>query len=346
MINAFYLIFIISSVFAFFDFFYSEKVKNISYWFSVFVITIIFSARDYSIGAGGDTEAYVEAYKQIGNLDFYQMMQFGWEPGYVVLNKLIYILFNGDDRCFVILMSILIILPIAKYIKQISPLPNFCLLFFIASGGFIHVGLFRQMLAFSIILYGFKYLKSESCGYSNLIKFAAIICMASLFHLTALLFSFVYFIKPKVTVNALFMSFLVSLLVYLFGASIYDFLIKLSRINYAMITDGGLNKSIFLYCVAVLALVFCKKAINDNYKVDASLFMTVVALQPFCLVFGLASRVLIYFELSIVIVMSVLLNAFLGKGNRAEFVMCVNLLVIYLAYQMFIYSKYQQYMIF
>lgn len=346
MLDAFDLIFGIIAFFLFFEYFICKKMRNMAYWFSVFLIIIIYSMRDYSIGAGGDTEVYVEAYREIGSLDFEQMMQFGWEPGYVILNKLIYVLFQGNERCFVALIEVLIMLPIAKYIKQTAPLPNFCLLLFVAFGGIIHTGLFRQMLAFAIILYSLKYLKNTNNKYIDLIKFFSIIFFASLFHITALLFSFVYFVKLNVSLRALLISFIISLLVCSFGPVIYDVLIQLSRIDYAMVTDGGMNKSIFLYIVAAIGVVFCKKVINNNYEIDGRLFMLTVALQPFCLIFGLASRVLIYFELSMMVVISVMLNIFLNRIAVVRGVMFVNLLIICIAYGIFINSKYQQYIIF
>ena len=347
MLDAHKIIFLIIAIFAFFEFFCSERVRNVNYWISVFVIIILYSIRDYSIGAGGDTEAYVRAYNEIGKLDFGQIVEFNWELGYVVLNKIMFIIFGGNERCFVVLMEILIVLPIAEYVKRVSPLPNFCLLFFVALGGIIHTGLFRQMLAFSIILYSLRYLEEQDSDQkNNFIKFFSIILVASLFHVTALLFSLVFFVKSKVSAGALLTSFVVSLLVYLLGPSIYNLLIKLSRIDYAMVTDGGINKVIFLYLIALMEVVFCRKVINNNYKIDGKLFMIAVALQPFCLVFGLASRVLIYCELSTMIVMSIMLDAFLKRVADSRGVIFVSSLAIFLTYGIFICQKYQQYLLF
>ena len=347
MINAFTLIFVVISIFAFFELFIQKRMNNLVYWILVFFIIVIFSIRDYSIGAGGDTEVYVEVYNEIGKLSFQQMMQFGWEPGYILLNKIIYIVCDGNERCFVVLMEVFIMLPIAWYMRRISPMPNFCLLFFVALGGIIHTGLFRQMLAFSIILYGLKYLDCKNCSKClNFIKFLIVILLASSFHVTALLFLAVYFVKLKLSVRSLLICFVISFVVYLFGYLIYSVLIKMSRIDYEMVSDGGLNKSVFMYFIAVLGVLLSRKAINKSYDIDVRLFMVAVALQPFCLVFGLASRFLIYFELSTAVIISVLLNEILTRVIAIRVAMLVNALVICLMYGMFISSKYQQYLIF
>ena len=156
-------------------------------------LLLLAGLRGYTVGA--DTSAY------LGALDFYgtypksELMRavlvypYHYEIGYFTLTKLS-ILFGLGKTGFLFLVALLIYIPTFSAIKKYSPMPYISILCYFAFGFFsFSLGIFRQMIAISILFCGRKYVEER-----KLAKYIVTVALAMTFHTTAIAGIVIYFL--------------------------------------------------------------------------------------------------------------------------------------------------------
>lgn len=156
-------------------------------------MVLLAALRGNTVGA--DTARYVEALEYYSKLPkdevvFAELVwPFDFEKGYLLLTQLC-ALINMPAPIFLLLIALVIYVPIFYAIYRYSKVPYISILAFIALGFFSYsLGIFRQMMAMSIVLYGVKFIEQKQ--YS---KYLALIIFAFTIHTTAVIMVPVYFL--------------------------------------------------------------------------------------------------------------------------------------------------------
>ncbi|SDM32411.1 EpsG family protein [Halarsenatibacter silvermanii] len=157
-------------------------VPNKMFWFmSMGILVFIMGFRDLSVGVDGGN--YLRIYKNINELGVIEYIQnTTHEPGYIIFNRLIYLIFN-DFQWVLILSSLFIIFGVYKAleyeIKNISlPLAVFI---FSTTQYFYYFGIIRLGMAVSIIAFAYRYILEDKKT-----KYILMVLVATMFHFSAL----------------------------------------------------------------------------------------------------------------------------------------------------------------
>ncbi len=172
--------------------------KKICYVAIVFGLMLFLSVFRY--GLGNDYYSYIHIMRRIDDASFIEMFDLGYEPGFVIVTKLITLFTTNTDILYAI-YALIILIPTAyaifRYSENIwmSTMMFISLTFFYCSLSFI-----RQAIAFAIILLGYKCFKER-----NHFKVMLFVFLACLFHSSAIIIIPMYLmavaIKPtKVSV--------------------------------------------------------------------------------------------------------------------------------------------------
>lgn len=156
-------------------------------------IILLAGLRGFTVGA--DTKVYLDALEYYSGLPKNELLfaklvyPFDFEPGYFLLTKLCAFL-NMPKAIFLFIVAIIIYVPVFYSIYRHSRMPYISILTYFALGIFAYsLGIFRQMMALSIILCGLKYFEE-----GKLIPYLLLVIMAATFHVTALAMIIVYFL--------------------------------------------------------------------------------------------------------------------------------------------------------
>ena len=108
-----------------------------------------------------DMIRYCQYYSIIGEMSWNELINFDWEIGYTVLNKILYMI-NQDERFFIVVTSALTLIGPYVFIKKYSNNYLMSLIMFIAMNFFSNnYYILRQMLALSILLISVSYIKNR-----------------------------------------------------------------------------------------------------------------------------------------------------------------------------------------
>jgi transmembrane protein EpsG len=162
--------------------------------------------------------------------------------------------------------ALIILIPPAVIFKKYSYSLGISFFIFIAVGPYYDsFNITRQVMAVSILFLGFKYLVNR-----NFIKFASIVMLAMLFHVTALFMFFMYFIMVfKTSKYNFFMIIAGYSLVYIFIDLIGLIGMKYVYTGYDLnsygIDGGSLNKLWMPFFILAIVLTLYSVASNKNY---------------------------------------------------------------------------------
>lgn len=149
-------------------------------------LIILAALRGHTVGA--DTIRYVEALEYYSRVPKTQVVladlvwPFDFEKGYLLFTQLC-ALINMPAPIFLLIVAVVIYVPVFYAIYRYSKVPYISILAFIALGFFSYtLGIFRQMMAMSMILCGLKYIEEK-----QLSRYLALVVLASTIHTTALI---------------------------------------------------------------------------------------------------------------------------------------------------------------
>lgn len=264
-------------------------------------LIILVGIRGYTVGA--DTETYLQALRYYRELPRGEMLTaglvypFDFEIGYFIFLKIC--AFIGlSDTAFLFLVAIIIYIPVFVAIYKMSKNPYMSILVYFAFSLFAYsLGIFRQMIAMSIVLCGVDFIRDR-----KLLKYLLLVVLAMTFHLTAVLAVVLYIIYPlRWKINAVMMS-LLSLAALVFG-SVFIKVIVTFMPQYSGYTvankHGGSYLMLLLYAVIFVLACFAVRCKNpegyDKIAFDAlTLVLFVQSLGYSLEIFG---RIIGYFSI-------------------------------------------------
>lgn len=217
----------------------------------------------------------------------------GWEPGIIVLMKLVSLI-STDKQFYIIFLGIIILIPIFYMIWKYSENAILGISVFYAMGFLTSTSIYRQWIAIAILTYSIKYIENRKPW-----KFLITIVIASLFHRTAIIFVIAYFIygkkiDGKIIVGSLGMGMILGIC----GKYILRFLNLFARNEEMVSQNGGAKLLVVLWGCVIVAYVVCKENLNDK-KIKLPFIMMLIAatIQPLSFTFSNWVRVVYYFSI-------------------------------------------------
>lgn len=145
-----------------------------------FILTLLAAIRSYTVGV--DTLQYYNNFYVISMLEWDQVSELRYEPGYFYLCKLLSY-FSQDPHILIAVTSMIIIPTIGRFIIKYSNDVTFSTFIYISYNiYFFHLTGMRQSLAVVIFLIAFDYLLKD-----KLANYILLIFLASLFHSSAII---------------------------------------------------------------------------------------------------------------------------------------------------------------
>lgn len=215
--------------------------------FSLLPITLISGFRGESVGA--DTNSYRLMFMRIAEGSSVQNIGERIEPGYILLNKLLAIIWD-NPQVIIIVTAIFISFCIGHFIYRYSKEPLLALLFFITLGLFqFTLSGVRQTIAL-----GFVILSYDLVIKRRLVPFLILLIISATFHKTALLFIPSYFIANNlITTKNLLWYIPVLILSIVFVESISESVTLMFGYEYGIESTG--NGVIFFLIVLLITLI-------------------------------------------------------------------------------------------
>lgn len=231
--------------------------KGYILYVGICIYLIIFSGFRYYVGT--DYWAYIDAYSQLVEGSFYN---WHFEIAFLTLMKII-AYFRANYIWFFSIVSAIIIIPIAKRIKERSPYPIFSISLFVLFYFFCSsFNTPRQYIAIAIIVWASKYILSESFW-----KYCVCVCTATLFHSSAAVFIPLYFMgKVKNNTKTKLARILFLLTMLLFGRQLTTIILGLwPRFSIYIGYESG--SAITDFIVQLLLLLLLER-IRPNINTD------------------------------------------------------------------------------
>lgn len=289
--------YIIICVLLFFSFCVGYKGKKAIYIIGCLLMITFSIFRDITVGA--DTGWYSQCFIYINRFGtLRQALSFGWEPLYIVINRVIGY-FTENEYIFLAAISFLIIVPIFRSIRRYSSFPIMSLLIYLALGYYYGSnGVFRLWLSIAILTFSYKYIIDR-----NFIKFMIVCCIAFFMHRTAIVFVPAYFLyNMKINDKILFSGILAGGFLGMFGDRIVLFLNQFARIQtYEHGFNGGIANLVFIWMCLLIIYFFIKgREISDKERLFFNMLWIAAIMQPISLSFSIWSRIVNYFAFSLV----------------------------------------------
>lgn len=320
---------------------YVRKRKKILFWTLVIVMITLMGIRSINLGIKDTSGTYFTLYTKCAanSLRYCLENSYSFEPLFTIYAWIISNICNF--RGFIIVTSIVCILPIAIYIDKNSSKPFDSLLIFFSLFYFYEAYLIKQMTAMVIILYSFKYIREKKP-----IKFIILIVLAGLIHKSAYVLVFLYpicklFKFDKKSLLIIVLSVLIGLyggkyvldLVYKLGYSNYEYLIEIGTYK----TGFGVNFSMFLYPMILLALykmVTFRKELNgrqNEYKLDDYFVIVLVGcvFNIWALIVGEFFRLAMYCLIVLIVLIPNAMHISNYKNKKIIFLLCRLFFILY-----------------
>ena len=232
---------------------------------------------------GADTARYVEALEYYSKLPKDKVLfadlvwPFDFEKGYLLLTQ-ICALINMPAPIFLLLVALVIYIPLFYAINRYSKIPYISILAFMAMGFFSYsLGIFRQMMAMSIVLCGVKFIEQKEWA-----KYFALVVIAFTIHTTAIIMVPVY-ILAQIPIKKYWKWIVpIELACLSFGRTMIELAAKVLP-QYAHYfggkydVQGGTYLMLILLNVLLFAMLYLYgKGLSKNYVVISALSLAVI----------------------------------------------------------------------
>lgn len=268
------------------------------------------------------------------------ILETGWEPGIVILSKIIGILGYGE-QLYIIVLGVFILIPIFMMIWKYSEYPCLSLLIFYAMDNLITTSIYRQWCAIAILTFAIKYVYQK-----RILPFSLLVLVAFLFHRTAIIFIIVYFIRNiKINFNKMIILLFCSGGIFLFGSRVLSFLNRFARIEQGISTNGGTSFLIVLWGVVFLSYFLLKKQFDNlNLRLPFNIVLLAAVLQPLSFTFSLWYRVVLYFSLFTVILIPSAMGVLrINNENNKNIIILVEIILVIIMFGWFCVGGIPQY---
>jgi len=241
---------------------YTNKRKKFYLFLSFILLFLISAFRAENVGT--DTSNYLRGFSNIKDATLTNIFEKErWESGYVILNKLVSFV-SIKDQSILFFSSFIILLAIMYFIYKNSE--NVVLSLYLYISLYLYFFSFngiRQAMAMSILAMGFHLIKER-----KLIKYLIIVSVASLFHVTAIIFSFFYFLyNLKLNIKNIVLLSLMFIFIFVFIEDIVFYILSYTKsLNYIDANDI-LEGSGLLFPLVNLSFLIYVLFIKINNKI-------------------------------------------------------------------------------
>ena len=269
------------------------------------VLFLLLALRASSVGR--DLTNYQYMFRRFSKIPFDQTFSIHTETGYVLLNKLV-ALFGGDFQCFLAVLAVISVIPIAIVYRKEVEISYLTIALFLSSSNFIFLfsGL-RQSIAIATGMISYIFVKEKRPLY-----FILTVLAAFLFHRSAIALLLLYPVyHMSLTRKKLLFIIPILVLLFIFNKQIFSALLFIFSDIYSGATSAtGAYLTLFLYILfAVFSYVVPdEKKLDDNTVGLRNILLLCIVLQMFAMWHSLAMRVKYYFIIFIPLLIPKIIN--------------------------------------
>lgn len=303
-------------------------------------LIIISVFRDMTVGR--DLPTYKEWFEIIKNTPISQINQLssvprfeGMEVGWNWINKFLSALFP-DFRMVIVFAGVIFVFGMSWFIFKNSKMKWLSFYLFITLGYYTQsFSSLRQYLAIVLLLNGITFIKRR-----KFIRFLVVVVLASFIHKSALVFIPVYWL-PKIKVTGLYWLFIMicSAILALFTEDILRYMIQRTKyVGYLRYLGQGSGDGILLMflCFLFLIIIYIKnyRASDTAADIYVSLFIIAILLNIASLDLALIGRVMLYFHISLIILLPNTLATIKNRQSKyiATLAVCSLTFIYYFAF--------------
>lgn len=282
--------------------------KHIEISFYIIVVQLYFVFAFRSISVGGDLYYYVPYYRIIGSLPWRALFKINYEPGYLILNKVLNYV-STNVQFLLIIYGIIVIISVARFVYKYSKIPWLSFYLFVSMSFFTaFMNNIRSSIALSILLWSLDYVKER-----RPVKFIFFVILAFAFHKTAVVFIFIYFLYAIRSKRVYILTTTVVGCVVLFeGEKIINYLISHYYPIYAthVVSGKGYNLFVLLLTVIVFGYGFQRKKAqkDDNQRLLYNMMLISVMMQILAFYFDFFARIVTYFDIAMICLIPNVIN--------------------------------------
>lgn len=247
----------------------SQFINNKYFVFTVLIGLILFSGLRYLNTLYSDEWIYRNEYSDIGNMDLKAIFSLNLEPGFALLNWLLYKI-SPQPQLLIFVCAVITNALIVSTIARFSEKFELSILLFICVGYYMtSFNIMRQYLAVSIIFWAIRYVNKGEFK-----KYFICVLIASTFHYSALILIPAYFIYKKRAWSKWTILTIISCIVFAvsFGTFVNILAVMLVNTKYSTylssLTEGyyGVNiLRIFIFIVPLVLLYIWRKPLKIKY---------------------------------------------------------------------------------
>lgn len=313
----------------------SKVNKQISIWAGI-ILFLYAGLRATTVGT--DLSTYTSTYIILPNMSFSSLVTsteliVSRDPiFYSFLKILTYI--SAEPQFMIIITSAIVVLSFSIFIykNSLNPLMSFIMFIGLRYYSFTLTGI-RQALAWSIILFAYQFIKEK-----KFIKFTLVVIVASLFHISAILFIFAYPLSKlrKIEKTSLIIS-LGFLFNFISRNLILKILVRLPALQQyeTYIYSGeqgttGLTMLLIYISILLLFFIFRRIILSKDKNIYLAYNLSILGVGIMTLSFSYANifRIGYYFVFPIIILLpSVINNSFDKKSQLIANAIVITLLV-------------------
>lgn len=318
--NGFYLVFIVLCIlWIAHTLTHSEKNKPLLFMAAGTVLVVFFCTQSGEVGA--DTKQYVSRYTWIANeASFFELLSFGWEQGYVLLNKLLSLL-SREPRMLLVGMSFLILFPFFRWFHAESSVPMLSLICFVALGFWdMSMYIYRQWCAMALLTFSYRYIRKRQFK-----LFLILVVVAMFFHRTAAVALPLYFLYGlKLDKRLLMIAAGLSVLLGISGKPILAVLNLFARIPEEGNFNGGINMLLVLWAIVLLTYWLEKDNLRKpQVRLPFVMVLTAAVIQPVAFTFSIWARIVQYYNIALVMLIPVLYQSVCCRSKNNKVLMLV-----------------------
>jgi transmembrane protein EpsG len=277
-----------------------------------FIVPWLAAAIRYDVGS--DYFSYIRIYEDIASKGILWALEtLRTEPGYALLNWLVFIIFDNKQFVFII-TSFFTIGLIFLTIKQHKETANIgiAVFIFLVAYYFWMWTVIRIGLSIAIVFYAYRFIINK-----DILKYTALVLLASFFHYTALIVWPLYFLINSTKTNKMiFYSFfyVVAVVLFLFFDVLSGAVLSGTKfeayVNFLGNLSSSLNQIILKLPIYFLLLAYSRtlKAIDKRNIVYLRIYFIGIVLLSLTLWLGIIDRALNYFFIVEVLLVSSLLK--------------------------------------
>lgn len=268
-------------------------------FFTILILLLAFR----SIETGTDSKAYYITFNNISNLQFGNLLHYSDKEEFLfyVLNKIV-VLIGGDFQCFLLVCSLISILPLLfLYKKEVNNSILMISLFLIVAPFSIFFSGIRQSLALGIVAIAYKFIKDK-----KIIPFLLLIVIASYFHKSAI-FCLILYPLYHVKITNKWLIFIIPIMAFLFLFREQIFSIILQFISTSFYEAYNYIKPTGAFSILILLSLFAiytyllpdKTKLDKNYIGLRNFLLMAICIQFFASINSQIMRINYYLLLFI-----------------------------------------------